>query len=292
MIFLCVTSIENGAFKKCFRSEQLAKKMNGSERHQNSFHSDFYEIFVLCIISSIFWCVFMTRMMCSCGFHMWLSARNGYVELSESLFIFTQSMPVETAINFCWASLIRKPKVRSARCSQPCWLSTLTNQVKKTQHQCRVPILLDGPWYEFRRTELKIFTLALWIMAAKSELEDRNSSESARHLFLRALRFHPDNKKVYQEVKRGNGKDPSVWMQGWVQFLWCSSEFSLLVCISTSVWSYCTARSWGSRRKSWRKPKWIWWEVYLAKESQLFSFCHITPTCNIFIGTCAIGRHK
>lgn len=43
--------------------------------------------------------------------------------------------------------------------------------------------------------------LALWIMAAKSELEDRDSSESARHLFLRALRFHPNNKKVYQEVK-------------------------------------------------------------------------------------------
>lgn len=42
---------------------------------------------------------------------------------------------------------------------------------------------------------------ALWIMAAKNELEDRNSSESARHLFLRALRFHPNNKKVYQEVK-------------------------------------------------------------------------------------------
>lgn len=45
---------------------------------------------------------------------------------------------------------------------------------------------------------------ALWIMAAKSELEDRNSSESARHLFLRALRFHPNNKKVYQEVKEAN----------------------------------------------------------------------------------------
>uniref|UniRef100_A0A3Q0R6B9 UTP6 small subunit processome component n=1 Tax=Amphilophus citrinellus TaxID=61819 RepID=A0A3Q0R6B9_AMPCI len=41
---------------------------------------------------------------------------------------------------------------------------------------------------------------ALWIMGAKSELEDRNSSESARHLFLRALRFHPNNKKVYQEL--------------------------------------------------------------------------------------------
>ncbi|KAF3687535.1 U3 small nucleolar RNA-associated protein 6 -like protein Multiple hat domains protein [Channa argus] len=43
---------------------------------------------------------------------------------------------------------------------------------------------------------------ALWLMAAKSELEDRNSSESARHLFLRALRFHPNNKKVYQEYFR------------------------------------------------------------------------------------------
>ncbi|KAM7418882.1 hypothetical protein PAMA_016147 [Pampus argenteus] len=43
---------------------------------------------------------------------------------------------------------------------------------------------------------------ALWIMAAKSELEDRNSSESSRHLFLRALRFHPNNKKVYQEYFR------------------------------------------------------------------------------------------
>lgn len=43
---------------------------------------------------------------------------------------------------------------------------------------------------------------ALWIMAAKSELEDRDSSESARHLFLRALRFHSNNKKVYQEYFR------------------------------------------------------------------------------------------
>ncbi|TRY56390.1 hypothetical protein DNTS_034979 [Danionella cerebrum] len=43
---------------------------------------------------------------------------------------------------------------------------------------------------------------AMWIMAAKCEMEDRNSSESARHLFLRALRFHPENKKVYQEYFR------------------------------------------------------------------------------------------
>uniref|UniRef100_A0AAR2KC42 UTP6 small subunit processome component n=1 Tax=Pygocentrus nattereri TaxID=42514 RepID=A0AAR2KC42_PYGNA len=42
----------------------------------------------------------------------------------------------------------------------------------------------------------------LWIMAAKCEMEDLDSSESARHLFLRALRFHPENKKVYQEYFR------------------------------------------------------------------------------------------
>lgn len=42
----------------------------------------------------------------------------------------------------------------------------------------------------------------LWIMAAKCEMEDINSSESARHLFLRALRFHPESKKVYQEYFR------------------------------------------------------------------------------------------
>ncbi|XP_030638289.1 U3 small nucleolar RNA-associated protein 6 homolog [Chanos chanos] len=43
---------------------------------------------------------------------------------------------------------------------------------------------------------------ALWIMAAKYEMEDRDSSESARHLFLRALRFHPENPKIYQEYFR------------------------------------------------------------------------------------------
>uniref|UniRef100_UPI00398EA5E3 U3 small nucleolar RNA-associated protein 6 homolog isoform X2 n=1 Tax=Pristiophorus japonicus TaxID=55135 RepID=UPI00398EA5E3 len=43
---------------------------------------------------------------------------------------------------------------------------------------------------------------ALWIMAAKWEMEDRLSSENARHLFLRALRFHPDSQKLYQEYFR------------------------------------------------------------------------------------------
>ncbi|XP_019372554.1 PREDICTED: U3 small nucleolar RNA-associated protein 6 homolog [Gavialis gangeticus] len=43
---------------------------------------------------------------------------------------------------------------------------------------------------------------ALWIMAAKWEMEERLSSESARHLFLRALRFHPECPKLYQEYFR------------------------------------------------------------------------------------------
>lgn len=43
---------------------------------------------------------------------------------------------------------------------------------------------------------------ALWIMAAKWEMEDRLSSESARQLFLRALRFHPQSAKLYQEYFR------------------------------------------------------------------------------------------
>ncbi|NWU48790.1 UTP6 protein, partial [Dromas ardeola] len=43
---------------------------------------------------------------------------------------------------------------------------------------------------------------ALWIMAAKWEMETRLSSENARHLFLRALRFHPECPKLYQEYFR------------------------------------------------------------------------------------------
>ncbi|XP_008046719.1 U3 small nucleolar RNA-associated protein 6 homolog [Carlito syrichta] len=43
---------------------------------------------------------------------------------------------------------------------------------------------------------------ALWIMAAKWEMEDRLSSESARQLFLRALRFHPKCPKLYKEYFR------------------------------------------------------------------------------------------
>ncbi|XP_051889077.1 U3 small nucleolar RNA-associated protein 6 homolog [Pristis pectinata] len=43
---------------------------------------------------------------------------------------------------------------------------------------------------------------ALWIMAAKWEMEDRLSSENARQLFLRALRFHPESQKLYQEYFR------------------------------------------------------------------------------------------
>ncbi|KAG9474726.1 hypothetical protein GDO78_003277 [Eleutherodactylus coqui] len=43
---------------------------------------------------------------------------------------------------------------------------------------------------------------ALWIMAAKWEFEDKLSTESARQLFLRALRFHPDSAKLYHEYFR------------------------------------------------------------------------------------------
>ncbi|EHB02145.1 U3 small nucleolar RNA-associated protein 6-like protein [Heterocephalus glaber] len=39
-------------------------------------------------------------------------------------------------------------------------------------------------------------------MVAKWEVEDRLSSESARQLFLRALRFHPECSKLYQEYFR------------------------------------------------------------------------------------------
>ncbi|XP_053308925.1 U3 small nucleolar RNA-associated protein 6 homolog [Spea bombifrons] len=42
----------------------------------------------------------------------------------------------------------------------------------------------------------------LWIMAAKWEMEDQLSSESARLLFLRGLRFHPESPKVYEEYFR------------------------------------------------------------------------------------------
>ncbi|XP_055257404.1 U3 small nucleolar RNA-associated protein 6 homolog isoform X2 [Moschus berezovskii] len=42
----------------------------------------------------------------------------------------------------------------------------------------------------------------LWILAAKWELEDCFSSESARQLFLRALRFHPRCPKLHEEYFR------------------------------------------------------------------------------------------
>lgn len=59
--------------------------------------------------------------------------------------------------------------------------------------------------------------IALWIMAAKWEMEDRLSSESARQLFLRALRFHPQSTKLYQEVSvcvHYRETDVSLWSSG------------------------------------------------------------------------------
>ncbi|KAF3852257.1 hypothetical protein F7725_005612 [Dissostichus mawsoni] len=82
------------------------------------------------------------------------------------------------------------------------------------QTQCLLMVTMIFNWLFHQATKgqiSKVFSAmlaihpdkpALWIMAAKSELEDRSSSESARHLFLRALRFHPNNKKVYQEYFR------------------------------------------------------------------------------------------
>lgn len=42
----------------------------------------------------------------------------------------------------------------------------------------------------------------LWIMAAKFQLEDNQSSENARALFLRSLRHHPNVKKLWTEYFR------------------------------------------------------------------------------------------
>lgn len=89
-------------------------------------------------------------------------------------------------------------------------------------------------------------------------MEDRNSSESARHLFLRALRFHPNNKKVYQEVELFWKKHEFPQMKK-LDELDIYFFFILRWCVSTSVWNCFTARSWGSRRSSWRKLRWIWW---------------------------------
>uniref|UniRef100_G1RJT3 U3 small nucleolar RNA-associated protein 6 homolog n=1 Tax=Nomascus leucogenys TaxID=61853 RepID=G1RJT3_NOMLE len=68
------------------------------------------------------------------------------------------------------------------------------------------------PFLQATKTQLsKVFSAmlaihsnkpALWIMAAKWEMEDRLSSESARQLFLRALRFHPECPKLYKEYFR------------------------------------------------------------------------------------------
>ncbi|XP_078729099.1 U3 small nucleolar RNA-associated protein 6 homolog [Lampetra fluviatilis] len=43
---------------------------------------------------------------------------------------------------------------------------------------------------------------ALWILAAKWEMEDNKSSERARRLLLRAIRFNPESTKLYQEYFR------------------------------------------------------------------------------------------
>lgn len=159
---------------------------------------------------------FSHRKMSSCGFHTLLSARNGYVVISSVAFTTNQA---KHSVFCCykshlWVSLIRPPKLRSARCSHPCLLYIQTSQVQYiVLHLCNNAKLKErrskNPrwwchlqiWHYQTCAYMSSFT-GLWIMAAKSELEDRDSSESARHLFLRALRFHPNSKKVYQEVKQ------------------------------------------------------------------------------------------
>ncbi|NP_001079708.1 UTP6 small subunit processome component L homeolog [Xenopus laevis] len=42
----------------------------------------------------------------------------------------------------------------------------------------------------------------VWLMAAKWEIENNLSVESSRHIFLRALRFHPESPLIYQEYFR------------------------------------------------------------------------------------------
>jgi len=40
----------------------------------------------------------------------------------------------------------------------------------------------------------------LWKLAAKWEMEESNSPETARGFLLRGLRFHPDSRVLYTEV--------------------------------------------------------------------------------------------
>ncbi|XP_039251990.2 U3 small nucleolar RNA-associated protein 6 homolog [Styela clava] len=42
----------------------------------------------------------------------------------------------------------------------------------------------------------------LWVMAAKWELEDNHSVDNARQIFLRGIRHHPENSKLWQEYFR------------------------------------------------------------------------------------------
>uniref|UniRef100_A0A8C8DBF2 UTP6 small subunit processome component n=1 Tax=Oryzias sinensis TaxID=183150 RepID=A0A8C8DBF2_9TELE len=81
------------------------------------------------------------------------------------------------------------------------WLSHVAF-CKKWVCKAGIPFLHVKSYASYPPWQARLLVSALWIMAAKSELEDQDSSESARHLFLRALRFHPNNKKVYQEYFR------------------------------------------------------------------------------------------
>lgn len=172
---------------------------------------------------------FSHRMMCSYGSRMLLSVRNGYVMISSFALSTTRGRTLCLLLLIILSSGFHSPGhqrpdqqgLLSLACHTPrqtrykrlrfsiCGNSHYSRyhccnpNFKDWQNKC-MPRQNGHMMSPTNTNELWLCSppsLALWIMAAKSELEDRSSSESARHLFLRALRFHPNNKKVYQEVK-------------------------------------------------------------------------------------------
>lgn len=177
-------------------------------------------------------------------------------------------------------SFLRPHGGGSARCSQRCWPSTPINQVPFgfCPFNCHFRGNMSQISWRCFDCVSCCLPLALWIMAAKSELEERNSSESARHLFLRALRFHPGNRKLYQEV---GSKNMSHFHTFW--HLKKKKQANSAMCCSTSAWSCYTVRSWGSRRKSWKRLKLTLWVGHHPEVSILTSLPRLKKVVNMFI---------
>lgn len=156
------------------------------------------------------------RMMCSCGSRILLSVRNGYVKIS-SLGLTQLRSDEGVFIMTCWfpSSGHQRPDQQGVlhHARHPPWQARYISVIHVLWTlilgcSCCISVLRFSLWgWTNKDVTYKYIlmltspSLALWILAAKSEMEDRNSSESARHLFLRALRFHPNDKKVYQEVR-------------------------------------------------------------------------------------------